>query len=574
MPRQHSPLLVARVVGWCAALAFFGISTIDQGFYISFVQPFTRVAQGEANLWLASTLLLFPAACLLGYGHHQRIGSALSALHGQLSTMTRRERVLGLTSLTVLAVASARLGNALVLRGFPVTDDELSARFGGEVLASGHLMTRLPFDIAAFPWRYDFMRGQLITSCDWLGVQLAWAFSTLTHSGNWVFALAAATPIPCLAWVLSKRLSPSWGVAGAVIFLASPMAFALSMSSHGQLFSRALVAVTLALFLATRERKTKGISFALGVVLGLGVMCRPFEVSFIMAPLFMSETIAVLRRGDRAEQRRWLVTIVGVAIPVFIFFAHTYALTGGLLPARHHPLLLGGRPTYENSYWVRFGSNSAFNALRLTVWFAGPFGVIAFAAGVLTDRFTRLLGLGVAAVLLLGLFHDNYGIHALGPIHYSECAVVLTLIVVHGLARIRWALRSLGLAFEVPTAVAAVWIVLGLGSFNWFEAEALHDQATTQHDIYELIEELVPPAQRPAVLFAPRFYDLWANTSAFARRRTWVYLWRKPHPDYSDEILILHDGSPAVRASVRAAFPERHFFHMDDRFAIVPESNQ
>ena len=60
----------------------------------------------------------------------------------------------------------------------------------------------------------------------------------------------------------------------------------------------------------------------------------------------------------------------------------------------------------------------------------------------MTDHFTRLLGLGVLTDLLLALFHTNMGLHSVGPIHYSECAVPLTVIAVHGSPTCSWRKRS------------------------------------------------------------------------------------------------------------------------------------
>src|SRR6266446_7459990 len=90
----------------------------------------------------------------------------------------------------------------------------------------------------------------------------------------------------------------------------------------------------------------------------------------------------------------------------------------------------------SNALWFRFGANMAYNTFMLAIWFLGPLGILLFTAGVMTDRFTRLLGLGVFTGLCLTLLHTNMGLHSVGPIHYSECAVPLTIIAVHGLATI------------------------------------------------------------------------------------------------------------------------------------------
>jgi hypothetical protein len=549
----------ARLLGWFTLLAFFGISTIVGGFYIDYHPPFTRIGPGEANLWMSSAFLLLPSTCMLGYGYHASIQRGIDWLRAQIAAMTGRERKIAVACLSVFALVSARLCNRFILLEYPVTDDEWAVKFGGEVLAQGKLMADLPFSKDAFPVLFSFSDGNRITSLDWLGGQLAWMIATLTHTGNWVFAIAAALPVPCIAWLLAKRIAPTWGLVGVALFMMSPMAFALSMSSHAHVLSRGFLALTLALYWLARERRSGAVSFALGFALGCAIICRPFEVCFILAPLFLVETWQVLLHGSRAERMRWLCFVLGVAIPLAAFFAHAYALTGSFTPARHHPKA-NGAPTYEQSYWVRFGSNSGYNALRLAMWFAGPLGVLLFMAGVLTDRFTALLSLGVLAVLLLGLFHDNYGVHVVGPIHYSECVVPLTLVAVHGLARINRAWRSTRFTKDLPLVLSATWLSIGLGIFNALDAYALHDSSRMQQIVYDRIESKIPEYERPAVLLVPMFAGIWLNISTFTGRGTWVFEWRRPHPDFSDDILILHDFTADAVASVRKAFPRRHYY--------------
>jgi hypothetical protein len=551
----------ARLVGGSCVLAFFGISTISGGFEIEFHPPFTHIQTGEANLWLSTAFLLFPATWLLAYGYRAWLARGFTWLRERLAALSARERMLGTVCVSLLAVASARICNHLVLLGYPVTDDEWAVRFGGEVLATGRLSVRLPFLADAFPTLFMFVDGGRLTSFDWLGAQVPWAIAALTQTGNWVFALTAALPVPCLMWMLGRRLGPSYGLAAAALFLASPMAFALSMSTHAHLSSRALIALTLALYLLAEERQRAWIAFAQGLTLGSSIICRPYETCFVLAPLCLAETWRTVRHGDSAARVRWLLFALGVALPLLLFLLHSHALTGSWIPARHSPKSVMAS-VVEPSYWVRFGSNSAFNALRLAVFFAGPLGVLLFAAGVLFDRFTVLLSLGVLVVLLLGLLHDNYGVGMVGPIHYSECVIPLTIVAVHGLLRIVRAWRAASFAPDLPLAVTVVWLVIGLGTFNVLHARALHEAALIQAIVYERIEKEIPQSERPAVLFAPTFAQVWTELSPFRERGSWVFEWRRPKPDFSDDILILHGGSGPAIGTVRTAYPDRHYFFL------------
>jgi hypothetical protein len=540
-------------------LAFAGISASDHGFFVSFHPPFERIDQGEATLWVAASMLLAPAGALLGYGFSPMLADVAQRMHRRLSQLTERERHVGFFSLVSMGFVVARLANALVLLGYPITDDEWAARFGGEMLANGRAMLEIPFALTAFPSVFMFIRGNTLTSMDWLGTQLAWAVSTLTNTGNLVFALSATTALAGVIWVLHRKLSATWALVGAALFMTSPMAFGLSMTTHGHLHSRALWALLLAAQVALETRPSRGAAALRGVVLGLSLVSRPFETAFFAAPFLVNETINVFK-GNQARRRDVLLSALFAVPPLVVFFAHSYWVTKGFFPPRHSEGSTGA-PQYEFNLWVVFGSNSAFNLMRLCVFFAGPIGVVLVGLGVLTDRFSRLLALGVLSVLALGLFHDNYGIHAIGPIHYSECAVPLTLLAIFGLANITRRTRTLNLDARVPAVTATFAVLLSCVGFDFVQSVALNDSAHIQADIYDDIEAALPRERRPAVLLAPQFSAVWRTNPHHARRGSWVFEWRRPHPDFSDEVLILRSSKDGDE-SVRAAFAGRQFFRL------------
>jgi hypothetical protein len=204
----------------------------------------------------------------------------------------------------------------------------------------------------------------------------------------------------------------------------------------------------------------------------------------------------------------------------------------------------------------------AYNTFMLAIWFLGPLGIVLVAAGMMTDHFTRLLGLGVVTDLLLALFHTNLGIHSFGPIHYSECAVPLTIISVHGLANLlrgardhRFDLRSIASAFTLA-------LVVGLGIFNATHALALREQARIQRDIYVWIDRAVSePGGKKAVVLAPQFAEIWSRVPWMREVGTWVFEWRRPRLDLTDGVLILHDR-PGVEGWLRERLPDRRVFRI------------
>ena len=156
-----------------------------------------------------------------------------------------RERRLGLLALTLLAVAAARLGRAVFLLDLPITDDEYAVDFGGRILASGQLMAHLAVPRESVPGLFLYFRNGAVGSFDWIGGQAVAAMAEMSRLGPFLWALVAAIPVPALAVLMGRRLGAAWGLAAAFLFLCSPMAALLSMTTHAQLASRAFFALAL-----------------------------------------------------------------------------------------------------------------------------------------------------------------------------------------------------------------------------------------------------------------------------------------------------------------------------------------
>ena len=69
---------------------------------------------------------------------------------------------------------------------------------------------------------------------------------------------------------------------------------------------------------------------------------------------------------------------------------------------------------------------------------------------------------------------------------------------------------------------------------------------------------------------------MWTQRSDLRARGSWVFEWRRPRPEFSDDLLILHAPTAAGANSIRAACPGRKFLHLElspsyDHFVIVPD---
>jgi Dolichyl-phosphate-mannose-protein mannosyltransferase len=358
---------------------------------------------------------------------------------------------------------------------------------------------------------------------------------------------------------MGRRLGARWGLAAAILFLFSPMVLLMSMTIHAQLASRACFALALLAFAsADRDGGARGWILT-GALFGMAFVCRPLETAFFAVPLVGWTLIQTFRR-DPAYRLAISALIVGSAPLLILFLWHSYAMTGNpLLPARFSDP--GNPDVMATSLWQRFGDNFSYNTFMLAIWFLGPLGLVLVAAGVLTDRLTKLLGLAIVSDLCLTLFHDNSGLHVVGPIHYSECAVPLTIIATHGLVNLARGARRHLFDARVVTAPTAAALGIGLGIFTLVHALALRNQAEMQRDVYAAIEGAVhETGGQKAFVLAPWFYAVTGTVTTMRDLGSWVHDWRRPRLDLSDDVIFLRDTPEA--AALRTRFPDRRFFRL------------
>ena len=566
-PGWNARRWVALAAGLLCYACFWGLGQTTPGLSIRFVAPFTNSNAGELQFWLGSALLVLPGGALLGYALHPFIWEAAQRARRALVEMDSRQLSLALVAIFAVAVAVARLGRAIFLLDYPITDDEYAARFGGQVLAMGQASVPAFDPLAALPTRFLFLHDGKLSAFDWPGVQLAWAFSEWTQSGPWIFAFASALAVSFVAALVGHRLGRFWGAVAAGLALLSPMICTLSYTSHAHLLSRGLLALALWCYVMSETRGKPGWWVATGFCVGGAFLCRPTEIACLALPLVLSLMIRAVRRQPGAPFASAGFAF-GVAGPLLAFAVFDWAVTGNpLLPARFaaNPLLteawagpLAGLKD-PALFWHRFGANTSHNLLMLVIWFAGPLGAALAALGFSADRLTRLLGLGVLCNLGLGLTHDNFGLHLVGPIHYSEAAVPLTVLAVHGMVRIKRWCEEKSIPLPEVSGVLAGALALSLGTFSLWQSVALQRQAVVQRDIYGFLESA---GLTNAIVLAPRYGPLWQGLSdEYRRTGSFIYDWRRPRPDWSDDVLILHDA-PGVLEPLRQHFANRHFFRL------------
>ncbi|MBN1938575.1 MAG: hypothetical protein JW843_03250 [Candidatus Aminicenantes bacterium] len=551
----------ALLAGLGLFLVFFGLTQTHTGLKITFHRPFTSASPGELFFWLGFCLLLVPGALLVGYGLSPASAPKIQKSWYRFQALDRRQKAFALILIFVLAAFSARVSHRLVLNDFPISDDEYATRFGGQVLASGRVTAPEPEPFHAYSTLFLFHRNQTVTSVDWPGPLAAWAISESTGTGPLIFSLSAALAAAALAALGAILFSPAYGLAAFLLFFFSPMAFLLSATTHAHVLSRGAIALTILFFILAKRKSSPFLWAATGFLAAGAFACRPVETTALLFPL-LADFAAGAVRAKGPNRRPLVYFVLGAILPLALFALYNGLITGNPAVPPRFFMEGPGDTIAGESLWNRLGANSGYNLVMLAVWFLGPLGVAAVIFGAGRNRLTRLLSLGVALNLLAGLLHDNHGLHIVGPIHYSECAVPLTIIALAGLITIKDKLGRAGLAAPVFAAMVASTLVFGMGTFIAWHGGALKAQARIQSELYGRIEEtLESRGTAGAVVIAPRFADVWRAIPEFNERGTWVFEWRRARPDLSDRYLIVQDVPDAVEI-FRKKFPGRPVFRL------------
>lgn len=503
---------------------------------------FVGIGGGEARMILAHLVFAIPAALLIGWGLAPRLAPAMQRLAARVDAATPKQWLIAGAVLFVALVAYYALGRMLVLDSRPITDDENGVAFGARILAAGKLTVPILKPAGAFTDMFTFQRDGMTSSFDFPG---SLAFGALAQLlGDIVYALAAAATAIAVAYAAKQWLGPRGALLAFAIWLASPMAGALSLTSHPHVFSRLWIAVALAFAsrLDTAPKRRDAVLF--GVAVGLAFLCRPFEAVFALAPVV----------GWLLWKRRAWLALAG-ALPFALAFAWYNAQTTGTwwLQARFAPGVVGAQESLAGSVGDRLASNLGWNAMLLAVFFLGIPALAAIAGGLERKRPAMLvLGASVAGQLALCLLHDNTGLHSVGPIHLSETVVPLTVLTAAGILRgFAWLSSRRG---EAATVVAA-YLAIGCGAFGLANCNSLHTAAARQQMIYDALDEV---GIHHAIVMAPDYgrFPVAVNDPAI----TWMLQYPHPDPFLRDDVIFAK--TTADVAALHAAFPDRKLYAM------------
>jgi hypothetical protein len=257
------------------------------------------------------------------------------------------------------------------------------------------------------------------------------------------------------------------------------------------------------------------------------------------------------RAGEPGWRRFVGAAAVLLAVGAAIFAAYNAGVTGSpLLPARFDGAHTEANVLPPMSLDDRVAIHVAHNLPLLAVFVLGAAGLPVAAIGMLTGpKPVLFIGLGFVASLFLMLGHSNVGIHTIGPIHYSESVVPLTVLFVAGVEKIADVVPP-----SIAYAVALGYVVVGVGGLfvaPWLAQLSRHgDFVARPHDFLaqkQVVDAIVLCPQYPAMRppGAPGTWQL-----------------NMPHPDPFLEQDVVCAVPTADPDALHAAYPTRHIWRM------------
>ncbi len=522
----------------------------------------------EGLFWISHYSLLVPGLLLLAWGLAPRLAAPMARAWQWLRAVPRRAGWVALAGYALTLFSLAIVGRAVLLLGLPITNDEHTVLFGARIVAEGELTAPSVDPELGLPMPFVHHREGRMYSMDFPGAILFAAAALVTGAGFSLYALLTAISGAALVAACGRLDGRRGVVAAALMWLASPMVLALSMTTHAHLSSRSFVALAVAAYLclvasparlpATRAALWGG---ALGLFAGLAFLCRSAEAGAVLAPAGLHLLIRAARSpggsGDRVAALAAAVT--GALAPLTLAWYN--AQTSGLWYVS--PRVVDNKTMHEPwwpAMWERLGDNLGFNVMMLIVWFLGPLGAALACLGLSTRKpnaarpLAAVFGSSLALQLGLALFHSDTGNHLVGPIHYSEAAVPLLVLSVLGLRAVGAWLARLDLEPTAP-ALLLVFYLVSLGAFSAVHSATLRDQATINRAPLDAVAGL-----ENAVVIADRPYKLWFTRPEIGEIGSWMADLPHPDPYLRDPVIFAYpEGDPQA---LLARFPDRRFYRM------------
>ncbi len=555
VPAGRNRSIVVPLAGATLVLIYILLSGI-QPYQSTAGRNFHFISPDELRFWLAHWMLATPGIMLIAVdqGSH----TFRYVWRRLLSLPSRQWHLVGLCYFGALA-GLAVAGRSVFLLNLPITDDENTVLFGAQMWLNGELSVPILEPDGAFTQAFTYRHAGRTSAMAFPGDILFRAVSLATGLGTALYALAAGATglaVAAAGRLLAERRG---AIVAACLWVCSPMAFSLSMTTHSHLVSRCFLAVAVWLYLRLMEKPSRGApgGALLALAGGMAFLTRTPEAACVLLPISAHLLMTAFRDP---HVRRATIAAAVTSLSVVAFYGwYNQETTGAwyllarLGPGVHH--VTTDNP--DGTVFTRFGFNFGHNFLLLLVMALGPLGAILVALGFKRQNTFIVLSLGVALQLALTLLYNDTGIHTVGPIHFSETLPVLVLLAAAGLLRLISGLRDYGVPTSIPTTAIVAYVLGGLSLFSVIHAFGLRNQATNSALIYEAV---AAADLHNALVIGDKPVALIHSHPDLRLTGSWVHWFPPPDPYLRDDVIFAY--ADADLDVLRRRLPGRSLYRM------------
>ena len=520
---------------------------------------FEWISRLEYRFWFLHILLATPGCILISWGLCPIWMPRIKSLWGKISLLSEKEWLMlgGLFFVFLFFINS--IGRQFFLYGLPITDDENMVRFGAEIINSGRFMVPVLEPDGAYTQLFTYRHEGQVTSLDYPGAILFYALALKSGLGSALYALISAAT--GFFMFLSARIvaGNKGGLLMAMIWLTSPMARSLGLTMHNHILAQCFFSMTLFAYLKIIVANDRRIRIAICFGLGgsLAFFCRSAEAGFLLFPLLVH---CFIRLKNDKSMFRLLAVAGGLALLTLVIYAlYNTQTTGRLMPARFGPGQFQITPKNPVPIFDRLGTHLAHNWSLFLIMAVGPLGMLAASlAFYKRPPWCTTLAISGIALLSLSFFHDDVGIHSVGPIHLSDLVALAALFAVCGIKIIMsWCRQKTPEARDFCLSIILGSALGAMSLFTFFQCSSLKNMTGIQAMVYDLVDNHV---ETPAVVFGKDFQNLFKINAELGSIGAWVNQLPPPDPDLKSPLIFVKENE--TTEAVFQKFKNRNFYRL------------
>jgi hypothetical protein len=471
----------------------------------------------------------------------------------------------------LLAFMIAAIIRINVLQNSPLTDDEASYKYMGELLAAGRL-TGESHDFKLFFDNIFMINDGRVYSHFFIGWPLFMVPGVWFGVPGFINSLYSALTVIPLYSVFRRLIGNEYAKLGILIYLSSPMLMVSAATALSQTTCFLMLTTLIWSYLRSIDENAPFWTHSLvATFFGLAFFIRPLSTLGVGLPVMVLWLFSLRDSNDKNKSLLWfgLPAIVLAAA----FFYVNYAQNGSILKTAYYKYIEYSQENqFRFSIWseesVNRGLFRDFSVVSSIAASAIAFVRLHFAAFgwpfIVFLCFARLRNakLGWSALIgffLVNIFTMDSGFDSYGPVHYFEAILPLMILVLAGTKGLSDSLSRLDEKRICsrklkPFAVSLCLAMITVSCFGYVPVRlgTLYKMCKNISIPSHLIEE---KGIENVVVFATRPF---VDQRAIAPTRHFVFFRPNSDPDFEDSIIWAnHISIERDKNLISEAFPER-----------------